>query len=298
MNTILKLILLFCLTFVASHLVARALFNKDPVTFFVAEEYQDQFAASCAVVDSSDTDFEKGASGVLLSNGKILTAKHVPDNNGNGIIEENEKDVLLKFYYPKEFTCRGRVIYAPPEKNIIGRGFDFCIIKPELPIGSNIRLATLEEHYYFGAGEKIYTIGRKDVHQPTIDFGNHTTRLKGGFLYDRAHLDIWYGNSGGGVFRTDDGVLAGIISLKRKVKTGWAGSTVWAGYIGAYDIRRYLMYADMEYLIQDYYDMYDYKLRKFMRCSIIILNCFLGVYFGRSVLCEEVWDLQRDDAIV
>lgn len=285
MKTVFKYFLLGCLTFTVSYLITDAVLSRDTVTFFVVDKYQDSFAATCAVVDSSDTSFDEGATGVLLNNGKIITAKHVVDNNMNGIIEDNEKDVLLKFYYPKEIIYRGRVIYAPPEKNVIGKGFDFVIIKPESPIGSNIRLQSLEDHYSMGAGEKIYTIGRKDTNIPTIIFGNQTTRVKGNPLFDRAHLDIWSGNSGGGVFRSN-GELIGIISIKRE--SAWGLSTLWAGYIGAYDIRRYLRRNNIEHLVDYYKDTRYYKIQQTILYSLIALNCFLGVYFGRPILCEEV----------
>ena len=72
MTYALKLISLFCLTFVSSYLIADAILHKDPVTFFVTKEYRDSFAATCAVVDSSDIMFTKGGTGILLNNGKIL----------------------------------------------------------------------------------------------------------------------------------------------------------------------------------------------------------------------------------
>jgi len=295
MTYALKLISLFCLTFVSSYLIADAILHKDPVTFFVEKEYRDSFAATCGVIDLSDVMFTKGGTGVLLNNGKILTAKHVPDNNRNGIIDENERDVILKFYYPKEFVCRGRVIFSPSEKNIIGLGFDFAVIKPELPIASNIRLQSRLDQHHMSAGQEIYTVGRKDGDTPTILFGNHTTKIQGPSLYDRAHLDIWYGNSGGGVFDKITGELVGVVSLKRQAQ--W-GPTMWMGYIGAYNIRNYLISKSNESLVEYWKDTLDYKLKQAILYCLIVLNCFLGVYFVYPILCEEVWDMRRNDACV
>jgi len=288
MQTVFKYFLLGCLTFAATYLIADAVINRDTVTFFVADEYRDAFAATCAVVDLSDVTFTQGGTGILLNNGKILTAKHVPDNNRNGIIDENERDVILKFYYPKEFTCRGRVIYSPSEKNIIGLGFDFAVIKPELPIGSNIRLQSRRDQYHMAAGDEIYTVGRKDGNTPTILFGNQTTKIQGPALYDRAHIDVWYGNSGGGVFDKKTGELIGVVSLKRQAN--W-GPNMWMGYIGAYNIRNYLRSKSKEYLVEYWRDARDYKIQQTILYCLIVLNCFLGVYFGRSVLCEKVRDV-------
>ncbi len=295
MKTAFQIILLSCLTFIASYLITDAVLGPNVVTFFVEDEYDDSFAATCAVVDSSDVTFKFGGTGILLNNGRILTAKHVPDTNRNGIIDDNEKDVLLKFYYPKEFTCIGRIIYAPPEKNVIAKGYDFIIIKPSIPMRSNIKLQSLRNHYFMGAGKQIYTIGRKDAEIPTIVFGNHTTRLQGDYFHDRAHLDIWNGNSGGGVFRKDTGELIGIVSLKRTAQ-GWGGPIVWSGYIGAYDIRSYLRPRGLEKLIRHYSDAPDYKAQQTRLYSFILLNCFLGVYFGHPVLCEEMWDMRGVNA--
>lgn len=277
-------------------------FNWEEQKFFIADEYKDSFAATCAITHIDDEDFEYGGSGTLLSNGKILTAKHVPDGNRNGIIEEDEKEMLLKFYYPKEFTCIGRVIFSPEEKNVIGLGHDFCIIKPDLPIGSNIKLESLSEHYSLGAGEEIYTVGRKDCDNPTITFGHEGTIVKGNEIYNRAELDIWYGNSGGGVFKAKNGKLLGTVSIKRTARLGGLGGPlnpdVWAGYIGADIIRAYLRLHDKEFLVEDYRDTYDYKAKKNIYCFLILLNCFLGVHFGYPVLGEEVQCVRRVNGAV
>jgi hypothetical protein len=295
-------LLLCCLVFSASCLLTYGLLKQpEPPTFNVAEDYEDQFAATCAVVVSADVMFKGGGTGVLLSNGNILTAKHVADNNRNGLIDASERRVRIKFYYPKVIICSGRVIYTPQERLRIARGYDFIVVRPDIDIRSNIRLASIEEHVMTGAGEEIYTIGRKDSYKPHIFFGNQSTKIDDSDnLYDRMHLPIWYGNSGGGIFRKSDGLLLGIVIIKKSAETGprWYRPDMWSGYMSASNIRFYLMHDGAEHFIQRIQDTRAYKLQSFILYSLIILNCFLGVYFGLPILCKKMWSLRRTNAVV
>jgi len=268
----------------------------DAPTFHVEEEYEDQFAATCAVVTSADTNISRGGTGILLNNGKILTAKHVVDADQNGTIEFGERDVLLKFYYPEEFSLTGRVVYAPPGRLRVARGFDFVVIQPDISMRSNIKLASVEDHLSVGAGAEIYTVGRTNVEQLHITFGNQSTKVVGPFKYDRTTLKIWYGNSGGGVFNREDGQLLGVMIIKNDA--GPFGPQLWSGYMGATDIRFHLMDYDAEYYIQSVQDSRAFKLQTFLSISLIFLNCFLGVYFGVPILCKTVRNLQGADACV
>ena len=94
-------------------------------------------------------------------------------------------------------------------------------------------------------------------------------------------------------------LLIGIAIIKKSARSGaWPHPDVWAGYMSASNIRFYLMTYDAEHFIQRIQDTRSYKLQKLIHCSLIMLNCFLGVYFGRSVLCERVWYMQRANATV
>jgi len=301
MKNVILNIFLCCLVFSASAILTYELLKEEEIpTFYVKEEYEDQFAATCAVVVSSDITFDGGGTGVLLSNGNILTAKHIADNNRNGLIDESERLVLLKFYYPREFICNGRIVYAPQEKLHVAKGYDFVVIEPSTPMRSNIKLASIQEHIMTGVGEKIYTIGRTDTYKPHIIFGNQSTKIDdSNYLYDRIHLPIWYGNSGGGIFRKSDGLLIGVVIIKKGAETGgWLHPDVWSGYMSATNIRLYLMAHEAEYYIQRIQDTRAHKLQKFILCFLIIFNCFLGVHFGRSVLCERMWYMQRANASI
>ena len=145
------------------------------------------------------------------------------------------------------------------------------------------------------AGDEIYTVGRKDGNTPTILFGHQTTKIQGPSLYDRAHLDIWSGNSGGGVFDKSTGELIGVVSLKRQAQ--W-GPTMWMGYIGAYNIRNYLVSKSKEHLIEYWRDARDYKIQQAILYCLIFLNCFLGAYFVYPILCKKVRDVQGTNAVV
>jgi len=254
------------------------------------------FFLSSLVFVLLDKSFDGGGTGVLISNGKILTAKHVVDVNRNGRIDFGERDVRLKFYYPEEFSLTGRVVYAPPGKLRVAKGYDFVVIQPETSMKSNIRLVSLEDHILTGAGKKIYTIGRSNGETLHITFGNQSTDAEGFAMYDRTTLNIWFGNSGGPVFTEDDGQLLGIIIIKRDA--GPFGPQLWSGYMGATSIRLHLMEHNAEHYIQTIEDTKAYQLQTFLLVSLILLNCHLGVYFGLPVLCKRVWHMQRANADV
>ena len=290
-------ILLCCIVFLLSATITYGVLSPpEATTFYVEEEYEDQFAATCAVVVSDDTEFERGGTGVLLNNGRILTAKHVVDANRNGIIDIEERDVLIRFYYPKEFSLTGRVVYAPPEELLVARGFDFAVIQPDTLMKSNIKLVSMIDHLSVGAGAQIYTIGRADTERLHISFGNESTDVEGPFLFDRTTIKIWYGNSGGGVFSKDTGQLLGIMIIKKDA--GSFGPQLWSGYMGATSIRLHLMSIGAEHFIQSIQDTTAFKLRSFVIISSVLLNCFLGVYFGLPILCKRVRGMQGADACV
>lgn len=290
-------ILIYCIVFLSTAMFTYGVLSPpEPSTFYVEEEYKDQFAATCAVVESRDTEFERGGTGVLLSNGRILTAKHVVDANENGFIELEERDVLIKFYYPKEFSLKGRVVYAPPQRLLVAMGFDFVVIQPDELMSSNIKLASIEDHLSVAAGAQIYTIGRMDINQLHIIFGNQSTDVDGPYLYDRTTIPIWYGNSGGGVFTRDDGQLIGIMTIKKDA--GPFGPQLWSGYMSATYIRFYLMDIGAEHFIQSIQDTTAFKIQSFIIICLASFNCFLGVYFGAPILCKRVRSMQRADACV
>jgi len=291
-------VLIFCLVFVASAMLTHEFLKEEQTpSFNIAEEYQDQFAATCGVSGPLDLLSEEGGTGVLLSNGRVITAKHVVDDNRNGLIDDDEKSVLLRFYYPKEFICTGTVVFAPQGRLRVARGYDFVVIEPGMDIKSNIKLATVTEHLSVGAGEQIYTIGRTDCQTPHITFGNQSTKLGFPVVYDRTDLPIWYGNSGGGIFRKDDGKLIGIAIIMKRSALG-RKPDLWTGYMSATDIRFHLAANDSEHLIESIQDTRAFKLQNTFLYLFILLNCFLGVYFGLPILCKRVWYMQRANAPV
>jgi len=289
-------ILMFCISFLIGGLFIYGVLTKpDFPTFMVDDGYEDSFAATCGIAIAEDEKFTAGGTGVALRNGNILSAKHVADKNSNGIIDWEERTVLIKYYYPEEIECKGFVIYAPPEKLRVAKSFDFMIIRPDIKINSNIRLVNVDEHLDVGAGRQIYTIGRMEGNNPHITFGNQSTTIEKDYLYDRIAMRIWFGNSGGGIFTKDNHELLGVASIVKDSEVKY-NPAIWAGYMSATNIRLYLWFDEKEYLIDSIEDTRAYKLQSFILCSLILLNCFLGVYFGCPVLCEKVRDMQRDDA--
>ena len=269
----------------------------EETVFMVEPEYVNAYSSTCGITILSDEDFDGGGTGVILENGNILTAKHVPDRNGNGLIDWEEKEVLIKYYYPEEIECRGRIIFAPSEKLIIAKGFDFCIIKPEIRVRSNIKLASIIEHLEIGAGKELYTIGRMDGYTPHITTGLQSIPAEKGYLYDRINMRLWYGNSGGGVFTKDDDLLIGI-SVVIKDASGKYNPAIWSGYLSATNIRVYLWINGSSHMVDSYYDAREFKEKKYIKISFILLWCYLGGYFGRKVLCKKMRHVPGDNAIV
>ena len=167
-------------------------------------------------------------------------------------------------------------------------------------MNSNIELASVVEHLGTGAGEKIYTIGRTDAYKPHITFGNQSTRIEDiSFMYDRMSLAIWYGNSGGGVFRSSDGALIGIVIIKKGAESGnWYHPDVWSGYMSASNIRLYLQSKRAEHFVQRPQDTRAFKLQSIILFTLAGFNCFLGVYYGFPILCKKVWAMRRTNAVV
>jgi hypothetical protein len=264
-------------------IISSEIFNKKSFndSFYVKEYYREQFTANCGVTSLEDSDFERGGTGTLLNNGLIITAKHVVDIGEDGYIDDDEKTVLIKFYYPVEFNCKASVVYCPKERLRISTGFDFVFLKPDIDMNSNILVATSKECLTTGVGEEIYTIGRMDGNRPHFTAGNKSTRLKD-YMYERTDLDIYYGNSGGGVFRERDGILLGLVITKRESKH-FPPRQLWTGYMSIYDIRYYLKQEGKEWLLNSAEVYYGGFVIVALSIYFISVSIFIGVYFGKSV---------------
>ena len=264
----------------------------------VEAEYVDQFSATCAVVDTRSRGIPtSGGTGVLLSTGYILTAQHVVDNNNNGKIDGEEEVVKLVFYYPTYKEIKGRVVLLNNKPlRLNGKMADFAIIKPEKDIKSKIKLISRESYELFGVGKPIFTVGRMAGDFPHLTIGNKSYPI-GESNVDRGNLDIWHGNSGGGVYSRDTGELIGLCSTVKKVG-GWRGGFPipgWMEYCDANQIRGYLE-ADgsTSYIDVPYVPMFTTRTKILYLFAGIIL--FGAGYAFREDIGEAVRKLRRVNA--
>ncbi len=210
-----------------------------PRELLIKKEYKDSFEATCAVVTSNTKlhlidSRARGGTGVLLSSGYIITAKHIVDLNKNGKIDKEEEVVRLKFYKPYERILLGKVKFAPDGPLILNKCIDYAIIEPDTKMKSNISLVSSREYKNIRVGDKLYSVGKAASRYPSISFGNRTTDIKIHTSH-RAAIQLWYGNSGGGIF--SENKLIGIAhSIKYDV---WKRRLIpgWSAYIPADTIR-------------------------------------------------------------
>lgn len=137
------------------------------------------------------------STGVLLNTGYVITAAHCVDVNIDGYISGDEKKPKIIFYGSNKSEHDGETIYAgfPPR-------FDIAIIKLDNPPESSV---TLTETKF---GDSLFTIGMTLAEDPNISIGRSSSYASG---HARASIAAWRGNSGGGIWTTDQ-KLAGVAS--------------------------------------------------------------------------------------
>lgn len=198
-------------------------FRPHPHKIKILPGIRDNFASTCAVT----TDGDVLGSGVMLKSGYVITNKHVVDLNRDATIQDSEKKYTLKFYYPYEVEYEGEVILTSEGGHPFGPApeFDIAIIKIKNPPSDGADLASDKEYWNVPVGDRIYTIGNSDGETPP-----HITEGMLSFPSDnkfgRSSAPIFFGNSGGGIYRGSTHRLLGIntrIRLKRTfIVPGWS----------------------------------------------------------------------------
>lgn len=145
--------------------------------------------------------------GVLLNSGFIITSKHVVDVNYDGFIDQFERTVRVRFFYPNRKTVDGRIVFDPVGAWRISN--DFVFISISNPPHSPIKFMDLNKYQNFLPGDGLFAIGLSNGTEPPhltrgLKSTNTNTKL------DRAALSIYFGNSGGGIFSEETGELLGI----------------------------------------------------------------------------------------
>lgn len=163
---------------------------------------EDSYSSVCLVecADGSGT-----GSGVLLESGFILTAAHVIDNNQNGILEDDEKKVIL--YFPNiQFITAAEAVMVSTEKDEV----DIAVLDPSITVplrGS--RLMTIDDYRDLPVGTPSVTIGMPMGMMPAnITDGRLISKDPSSRIH-RNSANSYMGNSGGGVFVNNQ--LAGIL---------------------------------------------------------------------------------------
>lgn len=259
------------------------LMTEPDTTYKVKSELEPMFSYSCAVVPHNIDDFEGGGTGVVLKNGLILTAKHVVDANDNGVLDEKEKVVDIKFYYPKQYTMKGVVVYMPPGDMSPGKSMDFALVRPEQPVSSNIELATTEYFENVEMGEEIFTIGRTMVDELNIAVGYLAPPVPQ-LTCDRITISGWNGNSGGGIFVRKDGKLIGTFIIVRMHPFLGYNIPNWGGYQSAASIRAHLAENNLEHLL----DVEDKKMNYYYLLLLLIPLIVITPYV---ILCKRMRQL-------
>jgi len=217
---------------IASVCVTSLITSAAPQTprLKVRPEYRKNYASTCAIGTMSIFGQDIRGTGVLLKSGYVITNRHVVDLNRNGKIDRREEYVDVVFMYPKARTCVGRAI-------LIGAEYDLAIIYVKNGPVSSVELAEDGEYKRMRVGDEVYALGYPlgvtPAHMTTGVYSGHLSNM-----YHRHSAQIYFGNSGGGVFSKDNGLLLGINtrvpSYMGRIVPGWSE------YIPATQVRKFL----------------------------------------------------------
>lgn len=175
-------------------------FAKSPPK--VHSSIKKAYHCTCAVQDKRG---RIRGTGVLLSNGYVITAGHVVDSNRNGKLDDFERLLHLKFYSPKVEKITGWAISLGGKdgKHWAKSYVDVAIVIPSKVMVSKVKLSTEDS-----IGSPVMTIGHPLGQLPTITKGYISAPNRRG---GRVTAPIYFGSSGGGVFAKGSQDCLGII---------------------------------------------------------------------------------------
>lgn len=141
-------------------------------------------------------DGNKGATGVLLDTGYVLTAAHAIDRDRNGVLSEKERRVNIEMF--------GSVV---PARAIALGESDWCLL--ELPVNVSF-MGTTASKRKSKFGERIFTIGATAGYNKHLTDGRVSLPDHG---FARASCPISGGNSGGAIFAEDGSHLGVVVAV-------------------------------------------------------------------------------------
>ncbi len=179
----------FPLLFLLAVLIAIS--TVQPTISTEEAQVVNSFNAACRV----DSDAHGFGTGTLLPTGHVLTAAHVVDANGDGVLSKRERGVTVQFKDGDSY--KAKVLY-------LGKA-DFAIL--ELKDGFRKRNNVVASKRKARLGEKVYTIGSIRGHRLHISSGHISLPEMG---KSRASCYISKGNSGGAIIN-EEGENLGIV---------------------------------------------------------------------------------------
>ncbi len=192
---------LFCwfAVLISTFLCALYFSMQEPPRSKVTKKLRTQLNASCVI----KTKAEATGSGVTLDTGYVLTAAHVVDDNNNNKIDKDEREVSLAYYGDVSEVTSGTVVYYNAKD-------DIAFIKPDKTFSIGAKASRLPGLL----GERVVTIGATRTAPPMISAGLIS---EDDGKRHRVSCYVSIGNSGGGIFKSSDGEVVGIINTMKTI---------------------------------------------------------------------------------
>lgn len=158
---------------------------------------QKAYDSTCAIMSLQDGFFRSYGTGVVLAGDHIITAAHCVDLNSNGLLDEEEKNIVVGF------DGRFQIVYCEVVAitSYLETRSDLAILKPRTATGRvGMKLISAAKYKAADVGDKLISINR---------LGSRPTTIVDGYLLDKdldadqCSITSYFGSSGGGVYNAD-----------------------------------------------------------------------------------------------
>ena len=184
-------------------LVGCGLVGHEPLDSLLPQKYHESVSKAYTGVASVMSNTDIIGSAVLLENGYIVTALHVVDFNGNGVIDQNEQR--------HKILIHNRQLFVEADVVSSGKRFsgdDWAILKPTVVIRSQVKI----HHMPLSIGAPIFSINSFNGEGPLVIDGR-VCRPDGKIPTNS--ITVYFGSSGGGIFCSKCQNLIGIVVAGR-----------------------------------------------------------------------------------